>query len=173
MLVIGCLLFTHCRCSCVQHCNVWGGKQQSCLLIWFSCHACLSLARPNVLHMPSMVSPATLAGGQVVAEYKKAVALIKPGPRTAKVWVSLYGEIEKVGGLHGRAISGAQRTQQQPPAPHVCAQSTLVGANIYSTGKHDRSMSVHSSAQNSPCQTSSMLPRCACCVLHVLLSSAT
>ena len=33
---------------------------------------------------------------QVIAEYKKAVALIRPGPHTAKVWVSLYKEINKV-----------------------------------------------------------------------------
>lgn len=34
----------------------------------------------------------------VVAEYRRANALIRPTPATARVWVSLYQEIEKVRG---------------------------------------------------------------------------
>jgi hypothetical protein len=33
---------------------------------------------------------------QVVNEYRKTTALIKPSAKTARVWVSLYQEIEKV-----------------------------------------------------------------------------
>jgi hypothetical protein len=33
---------------------------------------------------------------QVIAEFKKANALIHPGPHTIPVWNSLYAEIEKV-----------------------------------------------------------------------------
>lgn len=33
---------------------------------------------------------------QVVREYKRANMLIRPTPTTARVWVSLYAEIEKV-----------------------------------------------------------------------------
>jgi hypothetical protein len=54
----------------------------------------------------------------VVAEYKKAVSLIKPGPRTAKVWVSLYGEIEKVSEwcpLYGSGLGHMVTTPQRQP----------------------------------------------------------
>eukprot|EP00882_Tetradesmus_deserticola_P029118 GHRQ01032539.1.p1 GENE.GHRQ01032539.1~~GHRQ01032539.1.p1 ORF type:complete len:189 (-),score=40.05 GHRQ01032539.1:113-679(-) len=33
---------------------------------------------------------------QVTAEFRKANGLIKPGPKTIKVWAALYAEIEKV-----------------------------------------------------------------------------
>jgi hypothetical protein len=39
---------------------------------------------------------AAAAGLQVTAEFKKANGLIKPGPKTIKVWAALYAEIEKV-----------------------------------------------------------------------------
>lgn len=37
-----------------------------------------------------------LCDGQVVRDYKRANTLIRPTPTSAKVWVDLYAEIEKV-----------------------------------------------------------------------------
>jgi hypothetical protein len=63
------------------------------------CAAALSL---RTVHAPrrnqfAATFTATLCLLQVIAEYKKAVGLIRPGPHTAKVWVSLFQEIDKVG----------------------------------------------------------------------------
>jgi hypothetical protein len=44
---------------------------------------------------------------QVTAEFKKANGLIKPGPKTVKVWAALYAEIEKVRCSYGQGAGTA------------------------------------------------------------------
>jgi len=53
----------------------------------------------------------------VVSEYRKANAVIRPTPATARIWVSLHREIEKV---RDRA-----RARRRPPSlPHATRAST-------------------------------------------------
>lgn len=48
---------------------------------------------------------------QVTAEFKKATALIKPGPKTSKVWADLYAEIDKVRTKSGQGPAGHWEAQ--------------------------------------------------------------
>lgn len=74
------------------------------LLLWLLLllHPCASL----------LAAPDTLLLLQVTAEFKRANGLIKPGPKTIKVWAALYAEIEKVRGISELKV-GVQQAGSQ------------------------------------------------------------
>jgi hypothetical protein len=66
------------------------------------------------LHSPPPLTPLNPCYlVQVTAEWKKANALIKPGPRANQVWASLYAEIEQVG-KPGRPPAAGQLSRNHP-----------------------------------------------------------